>query len=314
MLADAAARAASACSPARGRWPRFAAHTALVHADPAHARPGRADRRHEPAHRLRLPVRRPGRVAHGALPHRRRRAARRPVGRGLQPRRGAGLARHAGLPADRPGARASPAPSATSSPTSTASPRCDCLLRDLGVDAATSRATRCRAARHAGRPERRRAPRRTTPCYARARRGAFGADTRVRHLIGLDPARHGVAVADTRASPACSWPSASATWQAARRDLVRICAEIRDELEPETLAAGHARLAAGADAGAPADAARAASPARSTSAAPAAAGRTSARRRPSCRSCGTRWATCRWSASSPPARSRATTCTATPAC
>jgi hypothetical protein len=35
---------------------------------------------------------------------------------------------------------------------------------------------------------------------------------------------------------------------------------------------------------------------------------------PNCRSCGARWATCRWWASSPAARSRAATCTATPAC
>ena len=46
----------------------------------------------------------------------------------------------------------------------------------------------------------------------------------------------------------------------------------------------------------------------------AAAARISARPAPSCRSCGMPSATCRWSASSPPARSPATTCTATPAC
>ena len=40
---------------------------------------------------------------------------------------------------------------------------------------------------------------------------------------------------------------------------------------------------------------------------------TSARGTPNCRSCGMRWATCRWSAFSRAARSRGTTSTATPA-
>ncbi len=67
-----------------------------------------------------------------------------------------------------------------------------------------------------------------------ARHRAFGADVRVRHLIGLDPARQGVAVAellDTGMTLAfCQRDTA-----AARRDLTRICTEIRDELAPETL-------------------------------------------------------------------------------
>jgi small ligand-binding sensory domain FIST len=67
-----------------------------------------------------------------------------------------------------------------------------------------------------------------------ARRGAFGSDTRVRHLIGLDPARGGVAIAD-EAQIGTQLAFCQRNVEAARRDLVRICAEIREELEPEAL-------------------------------------------------------------------------------
>jgi small ligand-binding sensory domain FIST len=61
--------------------------------------------------------------------------------------------------------------------------------------------------------------------------GNFGADTRVRHIIGLDPARRGVAVADVlQTGDTLSFCQRHV--DAARRDLVRICAEIREELEP----------------------------------------------------------------------------------
>ena len=67
---------------------------------------------------------------------------------------------------------------------------------------------------------------------ALARGGQFGADTLVRHLIGIDPARQGIAVAETlhigQHFAFCRRDVA-----AARRDLVRICAEIREELETE---------------------------------------------------------------------------------
>jgi len=61
---------------------------------------------------------------------------------------------------------------------------------------------------------------------------AFGADTRVRHLIGLDPARRGIAIADA-VEPGMRL--AFCTWhvEAARRDLMRICAEVREEVEIE---------------------------------------------------------------------------------
>jgi small ligand-binding sensory domain FIST len=66
------------------------------------------------------------------------------------------------------------------------------------------------------------------------RTGSFGADVVVRHIIGLDPARRGVAIAD-RVSPGMRMAFCRRNPQAARADLVRICAEIREELEPQEL-------------------------------------------------------------------------------
>jgi small ligand-binding sensory domain FIST len=59
--------------------------------------------------------------------------------------------------------------------------------------------------------------------------GQFGSDTRVRHLIGIDPARQGVAVAEHLALGQ-QFAFCRRDVQAARRDLVRICAEVRDEV------------------------------------------------------------------------------------
>jgi small ligand-binding sensory domain FIST len=66
--------------------------------------------------------------------------------------------------------------------------------------------------------------------------GRFGTDTRVRHLIGLDPLRRGVAVADI-VPPDGQLTFCQRDREAARRDLMRICAEIREELEPVELSA-----------------------------------------------------------------------------
>jgi small ligand-binding sensory domain FIST len=64
-----------------------------------------------------------------------------------------------------------------------------------------------------------------------ARGGQFGTDTRVRHLIGLDPGRLGVAVAE-RVEAGMQLAFCTRDVDAARRDLVRICAELREELCP----------------------------------------------------------------------------------
>jgi len=61
------------------------------------------------------------------------------------------------------------------------------------------------------------------------RGGQFGTDTRVRHLIGLDPGRRAVAVAEAVA-PGMRLAFCQRDVAAARRDLVRICSEIREEV------------------------------------------------------------------------------------
>jgi small ligand-binding sensory domain FIST len=68
------------------------------------------------------------------------------------------------------------------------------------------------------------------------RAGQFGADVLVRHLIGLDPSRKGIAIAHV---PEVGMTLAFCERHAAaaRADLIRICAEIREELEPQEVSA-----------------------------------------------------------------------------
>jgi small ligand-binding sensory domain FIST len=81
------------------------------------------------------------------------------------------------------------------------------------------------------------------------RTGSLGVDVRVRHIIGLDPARKGIAIAEqVEAGERLAFCQMSL--QAAKADLRRICAEIREELEPETLSleTAHALAASEAEA------------------------------------------------------------------
>jgi small ligand-binding sensory domain FIST len=119
-------------------------------------------------------------------------------------------------------------------------PALDCLLRDLKADSQE--------------------PRDALPQLRRtlvglnaaedamlSRAGQFGVDTTVRHLLGFDPARRGIAIADdARAGMQVAFCSRNV--DAARRDLVRICAEIREELEPEDLPRETALALQGTDA------------------------------------------------------------------
>jgi small ligand-binding sensory domain FIST len=83
------------------------------------------------------------------------------------------------------------------------------------------------------------------------RTGSFGADVVVRHIIGLDPARRAVAIAE-RVSPGMRIAFCRRDVQAARADLVRICAEVREELEPQEMSvAAAAALAEATAEGAP---------------------------------------------------------------
>ena len=67
------------------------------------------------------------------------------------------------------------------------------------------------------------------------RTGNFGADVIVRHIIGLDPgaARRGGVRSGCTTGMQLAFCQRNV--QAARADLMRICAEIREELEPEEL-------------------------------------------------------------------------------
>src|SRR5262245_58297002 len=80
---------------------------------------------------------------------------------------------------------------------------------------------------------------------ALARGGQFGADTRVRHLIGIDPARQAIAIGDL-IEPGTQLAFCTRDVEAARRDLIRICTELREEAEGDAGAPGHARRIAGA--------------------------------------------------------------------
>ena len=66
------------------------------------------------------------------------------------------------------------------------------------------------------------------------RGGQFGVDTLVRHLVGVDPGRQSVAVADL-VQPGMRLAFCRRDVEAARRDLVRVCSEIRDEIGSRAL-------------------------------------------------------------------------------
>jgi hypothetical protein len=129
---------------------------------------------------------------------------------------------------------------------------------------------------------------------ALARPGQFGTDTRVRHLIGLDPGH----ARRWRGRDAGAGHEAGLLRARRGRRAARPGAHLqRDPRRSSKHPASQPAVAAPAPRWPNRRAAHAR--ARSTSAAPAAAGRTSAALRPNSRSCSTRWATCPWRASSP---------------
>jgi small ligand-binding sensory domain FIST len=79
------------------------------------------------------------------------------------------------------------------------------------------------------------------------RTGNFGSDVMVRHIIGLDPGRAGVVVA-AKVHEGMELAFCQRNMQAARADLTRMCAEIREELEPQELALESATALAASEA------------------------------------------------------------------
>ncbi|MBL8344587.1 MAG: FIST C-terminal domain-containing protein [Rubrivivax sp.] len=65
---------------------------------------------------------------------------------------------------------------------------------------------------------------------AAAQRGSFGEEVRVRHLIGVDPGRKAFAIAEG-VRPGMGLSFCERDVAAARRDLVRMCTEVREEFE-----------------------------------------------------------------------------------
>ncbi|MEJ5999762.1 FIST signal transduction protein [Paucibacter soli] len=120
-------------------------------------------------------------------------------------------------------------------------PALDCLLQDLSLPALTAASDMREAL-----PRLRRTLVGLRQGGSQGHGGrAYGPEVQVRHLIGIDPAQRAVAVAERlQQGQVLSFCERHA--EAARRDLMRICTEIRDECE--SLAA--ARPGAGQIAGA----------------------------------------------------------------
>jgi len=120
-------------------------------------------------------------------------------------------------------------------------PALDCLLRDVKLEGREPREALPRLRQImvglSDPPEAQTAPQPGSAEFAGSAghavvRGAFGADVRVRHLIGIDSGRRGIAIGDV-AEPGTRLAFCSRNTEAARRDLVRICAEVREEVEAE---------------------------------------------------------------------------------
>jgi small ligand-binding sensory domain FIST len=75
------------------------------------------------------------------------------------------------------------------------------------------------------------------------RTGHLPQDVRVRHIVGLDPVRQGIALAE-HLQTGMGLVFCRRDPQAARADLTRICAELREALEPESLSLEAALLRA----------------------------------------------------------------------
>jgi small ligand-binding sensory domain FIST len=72
--------------------------------------------------------------------------------------------------------------------------------------------------------------------------GTLGSDVTVRHIIGLDPARQGIAVA-APVTAGAHLAFCQRNRETAKADLVRICAEVREEVESEMLSVDGAGVA-----------------------------------------------------------------------
>ena len=118
-------------------------------------------------------------------------------------------------------------------------PALDCLLQDLALPVATAAAGLREAL-----PRLRRTlvGLRRRPDAARRGRRDYGDDVLVRHLVGLDPARRGIAIGD-RLETGQHLSFCERSPEAARRDLMRICTELRADGEEHPPADGGPAIA-----------------------------------------------------------------------
>jgi len=118
-------------------------------------------------------------------------------------------------------------------------PALDCLLQDLALPVATAPAELREAL-----PRLRRtlAGLRRGPGSGRSSRRDYGDDVLVRHLVGVDPARRGVAIGE-RLEVGQHLSFCERSPEAARRDLLRICTELRAEGEENPPADGGPAIA-----------------------------------------------------------------------
>lgn len=105
------------------------------------------------------------------------------------------------------------------------------LLRDLGISLEQPRAA-VEKVRHTLVGLSHENPLSDQPAVSRT--GHFGPDVLVRHIIGLDAQNEGVAVGEL-VEPGMRLVFCERNMPAAKADLMRICAEIREELEPEEI-------------------------------------------------------------------------------
>ncbi len=108
-------------------------------------------------------------------------------------------------------------------------PALDCLLHDLAIDPSDLMGSLSRV-----RPTL--VGLSDAQDHVLARTGQFGNDTRVRHIMGIQPTRRALAVCENMVAQGTQLAFCARHAEAARRDLVRICTEIREELESEPIA------------------------------------------------------------------------------
>lgn len=119
-------------------------------------------------------------------------------------------------------------------------PALDCLLEDLALPVTTAAANLREAV-----PRLRKTMaglNRSANDAIRRGGGDYGAQVLVRHLVGIDPVRRGVAIAE-QVEPGQGFSFCERNPEAARRDLLRICTELRGEAEDRPSLDGSSSIA-----------------------------------------------------------------------